>query len=132
MLCGTAAGWEHMKAVVFILAILAGLKLGHQEYLYRTATRDVIVAAYKMRAVEACQRDRRNAALGISPQTWTNISSVQLAIGKGGLDVQLWQVDNDLWSVRYRNPFLILSAGAPGSAYCEYDILNAAASVHRL
>jgi hypothetical protein len=121
-----------MKAVVIILAVLAGLKLGHHEYLYRMATRDVIVAAYKTRAVEACQRDRRNVALGIPPQAWSNAPSVQLAIGKGGLDVQLWQVDNDLWSARYRNPFLILSASGPAPAYCEYDIVNAAASVHRM
>jgi hypothetical protein len=36
---------SHMKTVVFILALLASLKLGHQEYLYRSATREAIVAA---------------------------------------------------------------------------------------
>jgi hypothetical protein len=121
-----------MKAVVFILALLAGLKLGHHEYLYRTATRDAIVAAYKARAVQACQKDVRNIILGLTPQNWSNPPSVQLAIGKGGLDVQFWQVDNDLWNVRYRNPILILSPTGSSSTYCEYDIVNAAASVHRM
>ena len=60
-----------MKTVVFILALLASLKLGHQEYLYRTATRDAIVAAYKDRASQACQKDGRNASFGLAPQAWT-------------------------------------------------------------
>ena len=121
-----------MKAVVFILVLLAGLKVGHHEYLYRTATRDVIVGAYKARAVQACQKDTRNTSLGVPPQAWANAPSIQLAVGKSGLDVQFWQVDNDLWNARYRTPFLILSTGGAGTAYCEYDILNAAASVHRM
>ncbi|MBX9591016.1 MAG: hypothetical protein K2X43_17135 [Hyphomonadaceae bacterium] len=122
-----------MKTVVFILALLAGLKLGHQEYLYRTATRDVIVAAYKDRAAQACQKDGRTAGLGLTPQTWANSSSVTLVIGKSNLDVQFWQVDNQLWNARYRNPFLVLTTGARvGQVYCEYDIVNAAASVHRM
>jgi hypothetical protein len=122
-----------MKTVVFILALLASLKLGHQEYLYRSATREAIVAAYKERAAAACQKDGRTAGFGLTPQAWANAASVQLAIGKTNLDVQFWQVDNALWNARYRNPFLILSAGArTGQVYCEYDIVNAAASVHRM
>ncbi len=59
--------------------------------------------------------------------------AIQWVIGKSGLDVNLWQVDNALWSARYRNPYLLLTAGQySGTIYCEYDILNAAASVHRL
>jgi hypothetical protein len=122
-----------MKPVVFLLVLLAGLKLGHQEYLYRIATRDVIVAAYKERAAQACQKDGRSANLGLAPQAWANAGTVKLVIGKGGLDVYLWQVDNELWNARYRHPFLVLSAGSrTGQVYCEYDIVNAAASVHRM
>ena len=62
---GTLPGCATMKAVVFILVLLAGLKLGHQEYLYRVATRDLIVAAYKDRAVQACLTHARNASLGL-------------------------------------------------------------------
>jgi len=122
-----------MKTVVFILALLAGLKLGHQEYVFRTATSDVIVAAYKERAIQACQKDARSVFLGVLPQAWANAVSVKLAIGRGGLDVYFWQVDNDQWNSRYRNPFLVLTVGArTGQARCEYDIVNAAVSVHRL
>jgi hypothetical protein len=126
--CGRA-----MKAVVFILLVLAGLKLGHHEYLYRSATRDAIVAAYKERAAEACRKDARSAFLGVTPQAWNAPASVQLMIGKSGLDVQFWQVDNKHWNARYRNPLLVLSTGSPkGSVYCEYDIVNAAATVIRM
>jgi hypothetical protein len=122
-----------MKAVVFILVLLAALKIGHQEYLYRAATRDVIVASYRDRAVLACQSDGRNASLGVAPHLWASTQSVQLAIGKSGLDVHVWQVDNPLWAARYRNPFLILTPGArAGQVYCEYDIVNAAAFLHRM
>ena len=122
-----------MKAVVVILVLLAALKLGHQEYLYRVATRDLIVAAYKDRAVQACLTHGRNAGLGLQPQAWIHQASVRLVIGKSGLDVQFWQVDSDLWNLRYRSPFLVLTADARGGLVsCEYDIVNAAASVHRL
>jgi len=122
-----------MKPVVILLVLLAALKLGHHEYLYRIATRDVIVAAYRDRAALACQADGRTASLGVAPQAWANPSSVTLVIGKGGLNVHLWQVDNELWNARYRHPFLVLGAGSrTGQVYCEYDIVNAAASVHRM
>ena len=122
-----------MKAVVFILLVLAGIKLGHQEYLYRSATREAIVSAYKERAAEACRRDARSTLFGLSDRAWTNPPSVQLMIGKSGLDVQFWQVDNKLWNARYRNPLLVLSTGTRGGeVYCEYDIVNAAATVTRM
>jgi hypothetical protein len=122
-----------MRTVVFILVLLAAVKLGHQEYLYRAATRDVIVAAHKARAVQACQKDSRTANLGVPPQAWADADPIQLVIGKNTLDVPIWQVDNALWNARYRNPFLVLSAGSrAGRVYCEYDLVNAAASVHRM
>lgn len=122
-----------MKAVVFILVLLAALKLGHQEYLYRAATREVIVATYRDRAALACQSDGRNASLGIAPYMWAGTQSVQLTIGKSGLDVHVWQVDSPLWAARFRHPFLVLTPGSrSGQVYCEYDIVNAVASVHRM
>ncbi len=122
-----------MKAVVILLCLLAALKLGHHEYLYRAATHDVIVTAYRDRAAIACQSNSRTASLGLTALAWTQPRSIRLVIGKGGLDVQLWQVDSELWSARYRHPFLVLTTGSRGSqAYCEYDIVNAAATVARL
>jgi hypothetical protein len=66
-------------------------------------------------------------------QAWASPTAIQLVIGKNSLDVNLWQVDNALWNVRYRNPYLVLTAHQnAGAIYCEYDILNAAARVHRM
>ena len=111
-----------MKTVVFVLVLLAGFKLGH------IATRDVIT-----RAAQACQKDGRSASLGLAPQAWTQSTSVKLVIGNNSLDVYQWQVDSGMWNARYRNPLLVLSAGSrTGQVYCQYDIVNAAASVHRM
>ena len=53
-----------MRAVVIFLALLAAAKLGYQEYLFRAATRDAIIGAYKEHAVQACQKDTRSHSLG--------------------------------------------------------------------
>ncbi|HWB45270.1 MAG TPA: hypothetical protein VG900_07495 [Hyphomicrobiaceae bacterium] len=122
-----------MRTFVFLLALLAALKIGHQEYLFRLATAEAIVNAYKQRAVHACQIDTGNASLGLSPQAWSNPASVEFAVGKSNLDVRLWQVDNDLWNARYRTPYLFLKATSrSGPVYCEYDLVKAAASIHRM
>jgi hypothetical protein len=94
-----------MKAVVFFLALLAAAKLGYQEYLFRAATKEAIIGAYKEHAVQACQRDARGASLGIGPQAWSSPSSIRLVIGKGTLDVYPWQVDHAMWNARYRHPY---------------------------
>ncbi|HEX2335612.1 MAG TPA: hypothetical protein VHI72_03985 [Hyphomicrobiaceae bacterium] len=122
-----------MKPVVLFLALLAAVKLAHQEYLFRIGTRDAIVGAYKEHATEACQREARSTTPALSAQAWVNPAAIRLVIGKNTLDVNLWQVDNALWNARYRNPYLVLTAGQhSGTIYCEYDIVNAAAAVHRL
>ena len=122
-----------MKAVVFLLTLLAAVKLAHQEYLFRSATREAILGAYRGHAAEACQREARSQAPGLTAQAWASPGAIELLIGKAGVDVNLWQVDNALWNVRYRNPYLVLTAHQnAGAIYCEYDILNAAARVHRM
>lgn len=122
-----------MKALVFCLAMLAAAKIGYQEYLFRVSASDAIISAYRDRAAQACQRDAQGVVLGVSPLSWTNPASIRLVIGKSGLGVYLWQVDHAMWSARFRNPYLHLSAGQRfGSANCEYDIVNATASVHRM
>ncbi len=122
-----------MRAVVFLLALLAAVKIGYQEYLFRTSARDVIVSAYRERAVDACQKDPKSATLGIAAPAWERPASVSLVIGKSNLDVQFWQVDHAMWNARYRNPYLFLVAGSKGAnVFCEYDIVHGAASVYRM
>ena len=46
-----------MRAIVILLALLAATKLGYHEYLYRGATRDAMIGAYREHAVQACQKE---------------------------------------------------------------------------
>ena len=122
-----------MRLAVIFLALLAAAKLGYQEYLFRTATRDAIIGAYKEHAVQACQKDTRSNSLGLNAQAWANPKTVRVVIGNSTLDVYPWQVDNALWNARYRNPYLFLTASQrTGTVRCEYDIINAAAAVSRM
>jgi hypothetical protein len=121
-----------MKAVVFLLALLAALKIGYQEYMLRVATTEIIVSAYRERAVNACQRDGQNPRIapGIA---WAKSDSVKLVIGKSNLDVYFWQVDHELWNARFKNPYLFLVAGDRSSkVYCEFDIVHGAATIYRM
>jgi len=122
-----------MRMVVIFLALLAAAKLGYQEYLFRSATRDAIVGAYKEHAVQACQKDSKSHSFGLSPQAWANPNTIRLVIGNSMLDVYPWQVDHAMWNARYRNPYLFLTASQrSGAVRCEYDIINAAAAVSRM
>lgn len=121
-----------MKAVVFFLAVLAMAKMGYHEYMFRIAAQDAMIAAYRERAAQACQKDQRGAQMGVSPLSWSNPASIRLVIGKSNLDVYFWQVDNERWAARYRNPYLFLSASPRSPVHCEYDIVNASASIFRM
>ena len=119
-----------MKAIVILLALLAAAKLGYQEYLFRGATRDALIGAYKEHAVQACQRgDHRRGGF----EAWSNPKAIRLVIGKSSVDVYPWQVDDPMWNARYRNPYLLLTASQRAATVsCEYDITNAAASLSRM
>jgi hypothetical protein len=122
-----------MKAVVIFLALLAAAKLGYQEYLFRSATRDALIGAYREQAVQACQKDARNQTLGLDRQGWANPKAIRVVIGKSSVDIYPWQVDDPMWNVRYRNPYLVLTASQRAATVsCEYDIVNASASVSRM
>ena len=122
-----------MRAVVILLALLAAAKLGYQEYLFRGAARDALIGAYKEHAVQACQRDARTQTLGLGVQAWASPKTIRLVIGRSSIDVYPWQVDDPMWNARYRNPYLLLTAiQKTATVACEYDIVNAAASVSRM
>ncbi|MDX2156399.1 MAG: hypothetical protein SFW09_07805 [Hyphomicrobiaceae bacterium] len=121
-----------MKSFVAVLIILATLKIGTQHYFAATVKDEVIVAAYKDRAAGACEQAAKVQRL--DPQSsWTRASDIRLVIGKGSLDVQLWQLDNALWQARFRNPYLFLTLSAPNQKlFCEFDIVQGGASVFRM
>ncbi|MFM9938346.1 MAG: hypothetical protein ACKVP7_02470 [Hyphomicrobiaceae bacterium] len=121
-----------MRAIVLLLMLLAGAKVGYNEYLFRTATNDVIISAYRERAIAACQRDAKGQT-AVTAGAWAKPQSIKLVIGKGNLDVYFWQVDHALWNARFKNPYLFVTAtDKPNRIYCEFDIVHGAASVFRM
>jgi hypothetical protein len=120
-----------MKAIVIMLALLAAAKLGYQEYLFRSGTRDALIGAYKEHAVQACQKDAKSQSIGALG--WSNPKAIRVVIGKSSIDVYPWQVDDPMWNARYRNPYLLLTASQrTATVACEYDIVNAVASLTRM
>lgn len=120
-----------MRAVVLVLVGLAGLKVWTQDHIYRSATEEALVHAYRDRAIEACAKGRREPRAGVG-SAWSHPSAIRLVIGKRDLDVAIWDVENALWAVRYKYPILVLDAGAqsPGLT-CEYDVTLGTAAVHK-
>ena len=117
-----------MRAVVLILAGLAGLKVWTHDHIYRSATEDALVHAYRDSAIDACQKGRRKDTDGKLSVNWNNTSSIHLVIGKRDVDVAIWDVDNPLWPVRYKYPLLVLKGG---DYTCEFDMTLGTASVSR-
>ena len=84
------------------------------------------------RAAGACERAAKLNSLGPQP-AWSKADDVRLVIGKGSLDVGLWQLDHALWTARYKNPYLFFTAQVrPLTVYCEFDIVQGVASVYRM
>jgi hypothetical protein len=120
------------KLAVIALAALAVTKVAVQEHLYRSGTRDVLVTAYRDRAIAACQKDPRNQTLAASSSVWSRPTEIRVVIGKTDLNVWFWQIDHALWSARYRNPYLhIASTDRYAGVACEYDIVHGIANLTR-
>ena len=117
-----------MRTLAIILAIFALAKLATVQWLYRSASDDVIVNAYRPRALEACQTAAKRLALGVGDKVWSQETVARLEIGQRHGGVHIWQVDRPEWAARFRNPYLQLTAGGPGSQIqCTYDVLTGVA-----
>jgi hypothetical protein len=124
-----------MRLLVLALALLAGLKLWAQDTVYRSATEEALVAAYRERAAAVCQKEQQQGVRGqagaASATNWGNAAQIKLVIGDNNLSVYVWEVDHALWNARYRNPYLVLSANDRASLVCTYDIGSGTAHVSR-
>ncbi len=123
-----------MRFVVIALALLAGLKVWNGERIYRAATEEALVAAYRDQATGACQRDAARqlsgAAAAATPKLWAKPAEVSLVIGKPSLDVAMWDVDNPQWAARYRKAYLVLkSSDRATEAVCAFDVLSGRAEI---
>ena len=116
-----------LRALVIALAVLAGVKIWAQERLYREGAQEALIRAYRERAIAACQ-----SADTPSPGAplWTRPASVDLAIGRSGVDVRIWQLANERWPARFKHPHIVLTlSSAEASPICEYDVIEERAYV---
>jgi len=118
-----------MRVLVIVLTLLAAAKIGAHQYLIGSAKNEIIISAYRDRAVGACREAARAKRMDV-PSSWARDGAVSLVIGKSNLDVALWQVDHALWHKRYKSPYLLLSLSeAPLRVLCEFDITQGAAAL---
>lgn len=121
-----------MRVFVFVLLLLVAAKVGTQQYLASTAKDEVIIAAYRERAVAACRTAARSTHIELAA-SWTPPQEIRVVVGKSTLDVALWQIDNVLWETRYKTPYLLFAMmETPRPIYCQFDIAQGAASLIRL
>jgi hypothetical protein len=112
-----------LRALVVALAVLAGAKIWTQDRLFREGAADALLLAYGERAMAACQSQEVPRA-GASATLWTRPASVDLAIGRSGLDVQIWQLQSDRWPARFKHPHVVLTLAGTSPAVCEYDVIE--------
>ncbi len=121
-----------MRLLVVILALLAAGKVATLQWLHRTASDDVIISAYRPRALDACALQSRRLSPPVEAAAWVAETPIRLEIGRRSQRVRVWQVDDPAWPERFRNPYLHLEAqSATARIHCEYDIVNGTAAASR-
>jgi len=119
-----------MRALVLVLALIAGLKIWVQESAYRAATEEAIVLAYRTRATDACAGALRSAALRpAAAADWARVAEARVAIGKPSVPVYFWQIDHELWDARFRHAYLMIGSG--DGETCAYDLQADTAEIVR-
>jgi hypothetical protein len=122
-----------MRLLVVILTLCAVAKVATLQWLHRAASDDVIISAYRPRALDACASEARRVALPTETAAWSADTPIRLEIGRRMRGVAVWQVDNSNWPERFRNPYLHLeTVGSRPRVRCEYDIVNGTAATSRL
>ncbi|HVZ03217.1 hypothetical protein [Hyphomicrobium sp.] len=115
-----------MRFFVIVLILLASLKVWAQDRVYRSVMGEALVSAYRDRAIEVCRKQTTKKAPAAGAHTvatlWTANSPAEVRMGDPDVDVALWDTQNPLWSQRFRNPHLILTAAGEPGAHCAYDL----------
>lgn len=115
-----------LRIIVILVAGLAGLKVWAQDRYYRNIVHEALISAYQERAAATCQKEAVRTQRSKSANPW---SAPQIVIGGHHVNVDLWDIDNPLWEVRYRHPNLVLKAGASGDVRCSYDLTAGIAAI---
>ncbi|MBS0267815.1 MAG: hypothetical protein JSS54_02425 [Proteobacteria bacterium] len=119
-----------MRKILLGLLLLAAAKVWYQDHAYRTAMGEAVIEAYRERAIEVCRRnapkrpagardDATVASTVASTVSWGPASSIEAVIGNPDINVAIWDTQNPLWTQRFRDPHLILTAGG---SRCAYDV----------
>jgi hypothetical protein len=126
-----------VRAVIVVLAVLAGLKIWSHDQLYRSAATEALLNAYRAHAVAACQSrpqtDVRGMPIAVGNMDWKAATGAEVLMGNPNVQVPLWQVDHALWNTRYKHPVVRLTVGDRFSVIaCDYDVIAAAATLRTL
>ena len=115
-----------LRIIVILVAGLAGLKVWAQDRYYRNIVHEALISAYQERAAATCQKEALRTQRSKPANPW---SAPRIVIGGHHVKVDLWDIDNPLWEVRYRHPNLVLKAGASGDVRCSYDLTAGIAAI---
>jgi hypothetical protein len=122
-----------MRTILLGLVFLAGVKVWFQDHAYRTAMGEAVVEAYRERAIEVCRKNATKRVAGSRDDgagVWRSASAAEAVIGNPDIDVAIWDTQNPLWSQRFRDPHLILTASTGASSTrCAYDVREGGATV---
>lgn len=113
-----------MKFAMLVLLLLAGAKVWTHEQIYRSATEDALLEAYRAQAIATCRAataqegtaDRRQIAAAFAKP-----ARAHLQIGNPDVSVAVWDVDHAAWAMRYTYPYVVLET-AGNTARCTYDV----------
>lgn len=120
-----------MRFIVMTFALLACLKVWTQDRYYRAALSDALIEAYRTRAEMVC--GQASAKHGATDRViWSKAASADVTVGAKVATVMLWDYDNPMWNVRYRNPHLVLTSDGPRRLTCSYDMTAGVAFVKAL
>lgn len=125
-----------MKALIVVLALLAGVKVWTQHTLFRAASEQALLNAYGAEAIATCQKITTQGA-DLLPNLrqsvdWTKAQSAKVVMGDKSLDVALWQVDHKNWDRRFKTPYIHLKIGETVKPQvCVFNVMTGTASVSR-
>ena len=122
-----------MRAIILVLALLAGARIWIQESGYRAAAEEAILRAYQARAADACARAAGNLAQAGIPDIetdWSSRIATRFSVGNSDLPVRIWDFDNEQWNARFRQAYLILSQSNAATS-CTYDIMAGTAAIEK-
>ncbi|MBU2581877.1 MAG: hypothetical protein KJ622_09185 [Alphaproteobacteria bacterium] len=119
-----------MRSIVVLLAALALVKIYTQDQIYRSATSQALIDAYRTKAISACRHDVGNL---LGETQWDEPAAIDVEIGRNDLGIGVWDANHPLWEAAFLRPYLVLSpAGDASRLKCTYDIPADAADVARL